>query len=299
MQLAHSIPGIISHEKAFQDTCLRFPPYSILMSVYVKEKAEYIRIAIDSILNQTVKPTEFVLVKDGPLTEELEKIIEDFVLANKKLFKIVTLEKNVGLGLALQKGILECSNELIARMDSDDYSMPNRMEKQLLEFQKDEDLQVCGTHINEFENDMAKIVSVKKAPENCKEIFCLMHRRNPLLHPTLMYKKTAVLSAGNYSHTPLHEDYDLFIRFAKKNIKCYNIQESLYKMRICEVHLRRGGIDYLIKSFKFRMKYLGDFFKFSDFFISMSGIFIICLMPVFLRKKFYFRFLRHKYKKTI
>jgi glycosyltransferase involved in cell wall biosynthesis len=269
------------------------------MSVYAKEKAEHIRIAIDSILNQTVKPAEFVLVKDGPLTEELEETIENFVLANKNLFKIIVLEKNLGLGLALQRGILECSNEFIARMDSDDYSMPNRIEKQLLEFQKDNDLQVCGTCIDEFENDMTEIVSVNKAPENCKEIFCLLHRKNSLLHPTLMYKKTAVLLAGNYSHTPLHEDYDLFIRFTEKNIKCYNIQESLYKMRVCEVYSRRGGIDYLIKSFKFRVKHLGVFFKFSDFFISMNGILIVCLMPVALRRWFYFKFLRHKYKKII
>jgi len=272
------------------------PPYSVLMSVYAKEKATHIKIAIESILNQTVKPAEFVLVKDGPLTDELEKIIENFVSSNENLFKIIKLEKNLGLGFALQKGVLECSYELIARMDSDDYSMPNRIEKQLMEFQKDKDLQVCGTWLDEFENDIADVVSINRVPKKCEQIFNLMHRRNALLHPTLMYKKSAVLLAGNYSNVPLHEDYDLFIRFVKKNIKCYNIQESLYKMRISGLYSRRGGIGYLIKSFKFRVKHLFDFFGIFDFCISMTGILIVCLIPVFLRKRFYLKFLRNKEK---
>jgi len=273
-----------------------FPPYSVLMSVYAKEKANHIEMAIKSILNQTVKPAEFVLVKDGPLTDELEKVIENFVSSNKNLFKIITLEKNLGLGFALQKGILECSNEFIARMDSDDYSMPNRIEKQLMEFQKDKDLQVCGTWLYEFENDIEEIVSTNKAPEKCEQIFHLMHRRNALLHPTLVYKKSAVLLAENYSNVPFHEDYDLFIRFVKKNIKCYNIQESLYKMRISGLYSRRGGVGYLIKSFKFRASHLFDFFGLFDFCISMAVISVISLIPVFLRKRFYLKFLRNREK---
>src|SRR5690554_6101434 len=118
--------------------------YSVLMSVYIKEKPEWFRISLDAILSQTIMPAEIVLVKDGPLTEELEKVITEYS-QKSNIFKIISLEKNVGLGLALQKGITLCSNELIARMDTDDYCIPKRCERILDEFNKNPKLDVVGS----------------------------------------------------------------------------------------------------------------------------------------------------------
>lgn len=111
--------------------------YTVLMSVYYKEKPEYLSLSIESMLNQTVKPDEFIIVKDGPLTTELDEVINNFVTAYPKMFNIIVNETNLGLGPALAKGIENSKNELIARMDSDDYVVSTRCEKQLEKFRED------------------------------------------------------------------------------------------------------------------------------------------------------------------
>lgn len=111
--------------------------YTVLMSVYYKEKPEYLSLSIESMLNQTVKPDEFIIVKDGPLTTELDEVINNFVTAYPKTFNIIVNETNLGLGPALAKGIENSKNELIARMDSDDYVVSTRCERQLEKFRED------------------------------------------------------------------------------------------------------------------------------------------------------------------
>lgn len=120
--------------------------YSVLMSLYKKEHPEYLRLALDSMINQTVKPDEIVLVEDGPLTDELYQVVEEY----KHYLKLVINEKNLGLGLALNEGLKECRNELVARMDTDDISKPNRCEKQLKRFEENPSLAIVGSHIDEF-----------------------------------------------------------------------------------------------------------------------------------------------------
>ena len=126
----------------------KYPEYSVLISVYYKEQPEWFQDAIESILNQTVPPSEIVLVEDGPLTDELYKIVDKY--AQNPIFKIVPLEKNVGLGLALREGLKQCKNDLIARMDTDDIAVPNRCEKQLKKFIEDSNLDIVGCWENEF-----------------------------------------------------------------------------------------------------------------------------------------------------
>ncbi|MCF0114853.1 MAG: glycosyltransferase, partial [Erysipelotrichaceae bacterium] len=105
--------------------------FSVLMSLYYKEKPENLRQCLDSLLNQTVLPDEITIVKDGPLTDELEEVLKEYKDINPDLYTFVPLETNHGLGLALAEGIKVCRNELVARMDTDDISVSNRFEKQL------------------------------------------------------------------------------------------------------------------------------------------------------------------------
>ena len=109
----------------------RYMKYSVLMSVYAKEKEEYLRQSIDSMLNQTVKPEQFVLVEDGPLGDDLRDCIGEYVALYSQMFTVIPLAENVGLGRALDIGLEHCRNELVARMDSDDISMPDRCEKEI------------------------------------------------------------------------------------------------------------------------------------------------------------------------
>lgn len=187
-------------------------PYTVLMSVYIKEKAEYLKLSIQSMLDQTVPPDEFILVKDGPLTMELDAVVDYYNQKYPGLFTIISNETNLGLGPALAKGIVTSRNELIARMDSDDISEKTRCEKQLLAFEKNTDLEMVGSFEAEFIGEKDNVVSIHRVPETHSDIAKFMRRRCAILHPTVMYKKGAVIRSGNYHSVPLYEDYDLFAR---------------------------------------------------------------------------------------
>lgn len=270
--------------------------YSVLMSVYYKENPTWLKESIESILNQTVRTNDFVLIEDGILTEELEKIVEKYEKEYPEIFNIVRLKENVGLGPALAIGIKECKNELIARMDSDDFSVPERCEKELFMFEKDNSLDMVGSNIIEFTENIKNVQAYRKLPELDSEIKKYMRRRNPFGHPSVMFKKSKVLEAGNFKSYYLCEDYDMWIRMAKVNAKFYNIQEVLVYMRIGkDFYKRRGGIKYLKSILKFkREQYKNGFYSFKDYVITAGTSMVICLMPNFIRDIFYKKFLRKR-----
>lgn len=272
-----------------------FPKYSVLMSVYNKEKPEYLKISIESMLAQTIKPSEFIIVEDGPLTPQLYSVISGFVQQNSKLFKIIKNDNNLGLGPSLNKGILAAKNEYIARMDSDDYSVPNRCEKELKIFQNDINIGIVGTFEAEYIDTIKNVVSVHKVPETNSEIKKFMRRRCAILHPTVMYKKSEVIRSGNYHSVPLYEDYDLFSRMVLEyGVKSYNIQENLYYIRTSlDFYKRRGGVKYAktVLDFKWNQHKKG-YMSTQDFIISGIGQAVVCVLPNFLRKIIYLKLLR-------
>lgn len=272
--------------------------YSVLMSVYHKEKPEYLRLAIQSMLDQTVKADEFIVVKDGPLTSELDSVIDEFISSHPGLFTIINNPINLGLGPALRKGVTASKNELIARMDSDDYSIPERCEKQLKVFEKEPELGMVGSYEAEFIDSIDNVVSVHKEPENNQEINKYMRRRCAVLHPTVLFKKSEVVRAGNYQETSfyaMYEDYDLFARMIfDAKVKCYNIQECLYYIRTSEdFYERRGGVNYAKTVLRFKWHlFKNRHMTFVDFCISGLGQALICVLPNKLRKAFYMKVLR-------
>ena len=269
--------------------------YTDLMSVYYKEKPEYLSLSIESMLNQTVKPDEFIIVKDGPLTTELDEVINNFVTAYPKTFNILVYETNLGLGPALAKGIENSKNELIARMDSDDYVVSTRCERQLEKFREDPKLGMVGSYEAEFVDDIDNVISIHRVPSENDEIERFMHRRCSVLHPTVMYKKSAVLKSGNYQSVLLYEDYDLFARMVLEyHIKSFNIPEPLYYIRTSEDFFkRRGGIKYAKTVLKFKWgQYRKGYMSLMDFCISGLGQAFVCVLPNSLRKSFYMKFLR-------
>ena len=270
--------------------------FSVLMSVYYKEEPKFLDLALSSILKeQTLIPNEVVLVEDGPLNKELYEVVDKYKKAYPNILKVYPLEKNGGLGPALNYGLSKCSNELIARMDSDDFSAPDRCEKLLNIFKEDYSYDCVGSFEVEFENDLDDVVAIHKVPETSDEIDKFMLRRCALLHPTVMYKKSAVLAAGNYRNVLLYEDYDLFMRMVCENhCKCYNIQENLYFIRInANFFKRRGGFKYMKTAIKFKnMQRKKGYMSFKDFIISAGGQAFVCLMPNKMRRWFYLKFLR-------
>ena len=270
-------------------------PYTVLMSVYIKEKAEYLKLSIQSMLDQTVPPDEFILVKDGPLTMELDAVVDYYNQKYPGLFTIISNETNLGLGPALAKGIVTSRNELIARMDSDDISEKTRCEKQLLAFEKNTDLEMVGSFEAEFNGEKDNVVSIHRVPETHSDIAKFMRRRCAILHPTVMYKKGAVIRSGNYHSVPLYEDYDLFARMVLEyNVRSYNIQENLYYIRTSEDFFkRRGGLKYAktVLNFKWKQHKKG-YMSLADFCISGLGQAFVCVLPNSLRKVIYLKLLR-------
>lgn len=215
--------------------------YSVLMSLYKKEKPEYLRLAVDSMLNQTVKPDEIVLVEDGPLTDELYAVLDEY---GDKLTRVRN-EKNLGLGLALNVGLKACRNELVARMDTDDISKPERCEKQLRYFEQHPETDIVGGDIAEFIGDETNIIGKRMVPQTNAEIREYMKKRCAFNHMSVMYKKTAVEAAGGYQDWFWNEDYYLWIRMWLNGAVFGNTGTVLVNVRTGEeMYQRRGGKKY-------------------------------------------------------
>lgn len=219
--------------------------YSVLMSVYVKEKTEYLRQSMESIWNQTVPTNDFVLVCDGPLNAELDAVIEEMQEKFAERLNVVRLAKNGGLGNALNMGIKYCKNELVARMDSDDIAYPNRCERQLKIFVEKPEVSICSGIVEEFSVNSEIVEARRVPPETQEEIIEFAKSRNPFNHPCVMYKKSAVESVGSYQDFYLLEDYYLWLRMLLAGYEGYNIQKPLLYMRAGnDMYKRRAGWKY-------------------------------------------------------
>lgn len=267
--------------------------FSVLLSVYYKESPIYFSTCLDSILSQTSLPNEIVLVKDGPLTIELEEVISEYIIKFSR-FKVISLSVNQGLGKALNEGLKACSYDLVARMDTDDIAKSERFEKQIAAFEKMPEVDVVGAWVDEFQADYNNVISTRRLPEFHKDIYRFAQMRNPINHPVVMFKKSTVLAAGGYQHFPLLEDYYLWVRMLKGGAKFYNIQESLLYFRFSAAMLkRRGGWKYAINEMKFQYKmWKIDFISFNNLLKNVPTHFIIRVLPNFLRLAFYRKFLR-------
>jgi len=271
--------------------------FSVLMSVYKNEKAEFLKEALKSIYdNQILKPNEIILVQDGPLTEELYKKIDEYVTKYSGVLRVVPLEKNVGLGNALNVGLEACSNELVARMDTDDISLPERFKVQVDYMKDNPDVDVLGSSLLEFENTPDNIIAEKKAP--VRNIEDYIKFRNPMNHPTVIFRRSKVLSAGNYKEINLFEDYYLWARMFTKGYKLANIESPLLYFRTSlDTYKRRGGMKYVeaecnLQNEFLNIRLISHFEYFRNIILRNLGR----LVPNFVRKELYKKILRSKGK---
>ena len=232
--------------------------YSVLMSVYYKEHPEYLRQSMQSIYDQTVPTDDFVLICDGPLTTALDAVITDMQKIFGSRLHVIRLLKNGGLGNALNIGMQQCKNNLVARMDSDDISRPNRCKRQLSVFRDHPEFSLVSGIVEEF-SDTIDHVSVRRiVPEQQADILAFAKKRNPFNHPCIMYKKGDVEAAGGYQNFYLLEDYYLWIRMLQQGFIGYNLQEPLLWMRAGSVmYKRRGGWKY-VQSQRNLFKYMAQ-----------------------------------------
>lgn len=264
--------------------------YSVLMSVYYKEKPEYLRASMESILNQTIPTDNFVLVCDGPLNKELDKVVAEMQCRFGKTLCVVQIRQNSGLGNALNEGIKYCKNELVARMDSDDISYHDRCERQLNVFQENPLVDICSGTIEEFETTPDIITGKRKLPTTNEEIITFSKKRNPFNHPAVMFKRSTVIASGGYDEKyHLFEDYYLWVRLLQKGYVGTNLPETILYMRTpADMYLRRGGGHYAKEMLRFHkwMRQSG-WTTFGDFCIGALPHALVCKFPNNVRKHIY------------
>lgn len=263
--------------------------FSVLISVYIADRADWLKESIDSVLRQTAKPDEVIIVCDGPVKPELEVLFTEY----GDRIKVYRFKENRGLGSSLNDGLEKCRNDLVARMDSDDISDPKRFEKLLSVFASG-DFDLVGSFIDEFSGSTKNIISTREVPLTQEEILRFAKKRNPFNHPSVMFRKSSVISAGGYEDFPLFEDYWLWVRMLQKGAYCANIPEVLLHMRSGdELYRRRGGASYAGKLWRFRKAlYRSGFTSFGEFLSSALLHAAVSLMPNALREAIYKNLLR-------
>ncbi|WP_188358848.1 glycosyltransferase family 2 protein [Rothia aerolata] len=222
--------------------------FSVLMSTYAGDTPEYLEQALASnLVEQKLTPDEMVLVKDGPLPAALETVIGRWAQKSQAgevpPLKIVELAANTGLANALNEGLAHCSFELVTRADADDISLPERFATQIPQMEGSRTA-VLGASMWEMSADGARVDCQRRAKVGADEIFRTLPRRNPIFHPTVVFRKSAVLAVGGYEETPGAEDYWLWIRLARLGFILENCEQALVKYRTgAGVYARRGGFD--------------------------------------------------------
>ena len=260
-------------------------PYSVLMSVYAGENAVNLRASINSVLTSEFPPAEFILVIDGPVGDDLMEVIHSLPAV-----KPVPLPSNVGLGAALNEGLKHVSYDIVARMDSDDICMPSRLGKEYARMS--EGLDIVSSAILEFEGDVGNVTGRRDLPLTQEQIEEFSRKRNPFNHPSVMFRKSAVIAAGGYtSDFPLFEDYDLWIRMLKNGARAANIEEPLLYMRTDEgMFLRRGGREYGRVMLNFHKHLLETGWTTRRIYLTCAvPHYLVCIMPEFIRKLVYRR----------
>lgn len=221
-------------------------PFSIITSVYKNDKPDYVRVALDSMLvEQSVKPTEIVLVRDGLVPVTLEAVLNEYETRYPDVFNIIRLEQNGGLGNALKLGVEKAKYDIIARMDSDDICLSNRFELQLKYMELHPNVDIIGGQMTEFIDKPDNIIGKRIVPCTNDEIYNFMKNRCALNHVTVMFRKETVLKAGNYQDWFWNEDYYLWVRMMMNKCVFANLSDVLVNVRSgADQYARRGGRRY-------------------------------------------------------
>ncbi len=219
--------------------------FSVLIATYEGDDPDDLARAIQSVIDQTVRPDEVVIVEDGPLTPKLEAALDELVAEYPNLLRRTSLSRNQGLGAALNHGVEACSHEWIARMDSDDVAVTDRFERQLEYINEHPETDIVGGYIGEFAEKPDNVDRVREVPLTHEEIEKKGRFRCPLNHPSVMFRRQAVIDAGNYREYRSMQDYELWMRMISQGYTLGNVPEVLVKCHAGEaLYTRRGGVEY-------------------------------------------------------
>lgn len=271
--------------------------FSVLMSVYGKDEAEYFRVALESVsILQTQKPTQIVIVQDGPVPEQIDLIIETLKKRTPEItYTVIKKEKNAGLAAALNTGLAACAYDLVARMDSDDISAPDRFEKQITYFKQHPHVSVMGGAIAEFASKIGDMDSVRQVGLTHEEIREMAMSRSPMNHVSVMFRKAAVDNVGGYSENfGKLEDYKLWVDLMSSGAIFANLEYVLVYVRIGNGFLQRRSNRQEIKDWDMLQTYLLKSHLITKRKAWTNRIYIraFIYMPAWMKKAAYKLFLR-------
>lgn len=268
------------------------------MSIYYKDNPQYLELAIKSMLEQTVKPDQFVLVIDGEITYELQQVVDKYAdvvckeddswedVKGDEFFYVIGIGNNAGLANAMNVGLRFCRNNLVARMDADDIALPDRCKKELELFEQYDELAICGCNIDEFYSEDLITETSRKVPGDYEGIVKFSKRRQPFNHPTVIFKKDVIQELGGYPKLRRKEDFDLFSRLITAGYYARNVEESLYLYRANENNYKRRksimNLKAAIAVYKMHLKRHGC--SIVDFIIISSAEILFFIMPLGLMK---------------
>ena len=221
--------------------------FSVLISIYSKEQPVHFNECMESIWDkQSLRPTEIILVEDGPLTEELYNVIELWKSKLGSVLQVTSLKQNLGTGKAKNIGLSQCQFEIVCIVDTDDISDSNRFKKQIEFLEKNKNTSIVGGQIIEFIDDKDNSTGVRQVPVSHEELVQYAKSRSPFNNMTIAYRKSAILDAGGYQHHLWMEDYNLFLRLIAKGYRLHNLSEVLVYARTDNgMHGRRKGLQYI------------------------------------------------------
>lgn len=228
--------------------------FSVLMACYVKDSPAYLSQALDSILSQTLRPEEVILVCDGPLTESLYEVIADFeeqATDRSILLKTVKLESNEGLGKALKIGVDSCSQPYIVRMDADDISVPGRLLELSCYIDENPEFDVVGAFIEEFVKVPGDLGVSRVVPCEPRSVSLRARYRNPVNHVTACIRRSTLTEIGNYEPVLWFEDYFLWLKLLRAGCIIVNIPRTHVYVRTDGFTTRRSGLSYMKAEFNF------------------------------------------------
>lgn len=212
--------------------------FSCLISCYKNDKVEQLEECLKSLFNQTLIANEIIIVKDGPLTDELNRALDYY--SEQLPLKFLAFDKNHGLGYALNRGLLMCENEIVMRMDTDDICLSNRFELQYNYLNQHSDVDILGGWAYDI-NESGEIIGERKYPSESNKIYKLMWT-NPLIHPTIAFRKSSIIKIGSYNPNIVRrQDYELWIRAAEKGLKIENLPEFLIKYRFTSNYYKKNN----------------------------------------------------------
>lgn len=274
--------------------------YSVLITVYHKANPDHFLVAIQSMLNQTVKTDDFVIVCDGPLTPDQDNVLNSVTEQHPGIFTVVRLPENVGIGMATNEGLRYCKNELVAKMDADDIADPQRCEKQIHKFEENPELVILGGYIEEFDHDPEKPFAIRSVPQTNNEIRKFARRRQPFNNQTVMYRRSAVFHVGGYRNFRRSEDYDLYVRMLHAGYYSSNLNEILTRVRVDNgARYRRASVETLKGCARSRWNaFRLGYSSLVDVLVCLTGELVILFSPGWLQHLIYGRFLRMRCGET-